>query len=251
MVGYSRLSGADEHATLDALRRHSRQILNPRATRYRGRVVKSTGDGALMVFSSVVDAVAFAVDVQLALRKDNAGLPEERQYRYRIGLNIGDIVVERGDIFGDGVNIAARLEAIAGPGEICLSKSVYDQVRGKLDLTVDLLGERQVKNIAEPLTVYQIRLDDKAAALVSGGGNGIGRHRIALVAAVLAIAVAMAWVWWWWQPWAPVARQLAAERLAYPLPDRPSVAVMPFVTSDPNAEHLADGLTDDLITELS
>lgn len=251
MVGYSRLMGADEHATLDALRRHSRQILNPRATRYRGRVVKSTGDGALMVFSSVVDAVAFAVDVQLALRKDNAGLPEERQYRYRIGLNIGDIVVERGDIFGDGVNIAARLEAIAGPGEICLSKSVYDQVRGKLDLTVDLLGERQVKNIAEPLTVYQIRLDDKAAALVSGGGNGIGRHRIALVAAVVAIAVAMAWVWWWWQPWAPVARQLAAERLAYPLPDRPSVAVMPFVTSDPNAEHLADGLTDDLITELS
>ena len=167
MVGYSRLMGVDERGTLAAFRRHRREIFNPRAAQYHGRIIKFTGDGALMEFASVVDSVCFAVEVQLALRDENADLPEERQFRYRIGINIGDIIPDDGDIYGDGVNVAARLEQLADPGGICLSGTAFDQVRGKLDLTFEHLGERQVKNIAEPVTVYRVRLDEKAAALAT------------------------------------------------------------------------------------
>ncbi len=150
------------------------------------------GDGALMEFGSVVDAVRFAVEFQCAMRERNAGVPEDRQILYRIGINIGDIIVDGDDIYGDGVNIAARLQGLAEPGGICVARNVYNQIKGKLDLDLEHLGEKNVKNIAEPVTVYRVVLDDKAAALVTpvvgcpegrarpsmAGGSGAGRRRL-------------------------------------------------------------------------
>src|SRR6185312_8968222 len=167
MVGYSRLMGANEQDTLATFRRHRRDILNPKAAQYRGRVVKLTGDGALMEFASVVDSISFAVEVQLAIGFENADLPEARRILYRIGINIGDIVLDEGDIYGDGVNVAARLEELAEPGGIYLSGHTFEQARGKLDLSFEPVGERRIKNIAEPLNVHRVKLDEKALALVT------------------------------------------------------------------------------------
>jgi len=255
MVGYSRLMGLNEQVTLAAHRRHRRELFNPRATQYRGRIIKFMGDGALMEFASVVDSVCFAVDVQSALLSENADLPEERQFRYRIGINIGDIILDEGDIYGDGVNIAARLQELADPGGICLSGSAFDQVKGKLDLTFEHRGERQVKNIAEPVSIYRIRLDEKAAALgppaVEAPTARTGRKLT--IAAVAVPLLIFGGTTLWWQPWTSLRPSQTVERFAYPLPDRPSIAVLPFinVSSDPEQDHLAKGLTDDLITELS
>ncbi|HWK68323.1 MAG TPA: adenylate/guanylate cyclase domain-containing protein [Rhizobiaceae bacterium] len=260
MVGYSRLTGLDEQGTLAALRRHRSAIFNPRAAQYHGRVAALTGDGAMMEFSSVVDSVCFAVEVQIALRKENAGIPEDRQYRYRIGINIGDIVHENGDIYGDGVNVAKRTEEVADPGGICLSGTAFEQVKGKLDLTFEPLGEKKVKNIAEPLVVYRVKLDGKADALATPSTpaslpafprrSAASRRKLFGALAALAVMTGGAALWSW-QPW--TAWLQPPERFAYPLPDKPSIAVLPFInmSSDSEHDHLAEGLTDDLITELS
>lgn len=255
MVGYSRLTGLDEQGTLATLRRHRGDIFNPRAAQYHGRVAALTGDGAMMEFASVVDSICFAVEVQLALRKENAGIPEDRQYRYRIGVNIGDIVHENGDIYGDGVNVAKRTEEVADAGGICLSGTAFEQVKGKLDLTFESLGEKRVKNIAEPIKVYRVKLDEKAEALstpvVKARERTPPKHNmILLLMAVLTVMVTGPALWWW-QPWTLWTQP--PERFAYPLPDKPSIAVLPFINVSSQAEHdhLAEGLTDDLITELS
>ncbi len=167
VVGYSRLMGDDEAGTLAVLKGHRVELFDPKAAQYRGRTVKLMGDGALMEFASVVDAVSFAVEVQAAMAARNANVAEDRRIVFRIGINIGDIIVEGDDIYGDGVNVAARLEGLAEPGGICIAASVHSQVRGKLDLTLDHLGEKEVKNIAEPVSVYSVVLDDKAAVLVT------------------------------------------------------------------------------------
>jgi len=254
MVGYSRLVSVDEQGTLAAHRRHRRSFFIPRAAQYHGRIIKFTGDGALMEFASVVDSVRFAVEVQLALREENAGLPEAGQYRYRIAVNIGDIIPdEEGDIFGDGVNVAARLEELADPGGICLSGAAFDQVKGKLDLNFEYVGERQVKNISQPVTIYRVELDQKASLLATPIVPAAARisHKLAIAVSLLLLVVAGAAVWW--QPWRINWPPTQVERFAYPLPDKPSVAVLPFinVSGDADHDHLAEGLTDDLITELS
>ena len=256
MVGYSRLMGADEAGTLAAYQRHRKDLINPRAIQYHGRVCKLTGDGVLMEFASVVDAVRFAVEVQLALRDENANRPLERQFRYRIGINIGDIVIEQEDIYGDGVNIAARLQELADPGGICLSGTAFDQIKGKLGLTSEYLGEKQVKNIAEPVPAYRVLLDDKAKALATPlvpetPAMRTSRRRLAAAAAVLLLVLAGGALWW--RPWVSEQEPAPVERFAYPLPDKPSIAVLPFinVSGDVEHDHLAEGLTDDLITELS
>jgi len=141
VVGYSRLMGVDEAGTLSALKSLRRALIEPKRYQYQGRTVKLMGDGALMEFASVVDAVMFAVEVQTAISARNLGIAADRQIVYRIGINIGDIIVEDDDIFGDGVNVAARLEGLCAPGSICVSRNVFDQVKGKLDLTFDDLGE--------------------------------------------------------------------------------------------------------------
>ena len=256
VVGYSRLMGRDEAGTLSALKAHRQQIVEPKAAQYRGRTVKLMGDGALMEFGSVVDAVRFAVEFQCAMRESNAGVPEDRQILYRIGINIGDIIVDGDDIHGDGVNIAARLQGLAEPGGICVARNVYNQIKGKLDLDLEHLGEKNVKNIAEPVTVYRIVLDDKAAALVTpvaGAPARVARARRWQAAAAAVVVVSALGALLWWQPWKPEFPPASIERMAQPLPDKPSIAVLPFdnLGGDSQQTYFAEGMAEDLITDLS
>jgi class 3 adenylate cyclase len=163
VVGYGRLMSVDESATLAALKTHRRDLIEPKTAEYGGRLIKLMGDGALMEFASVVDAVRFAVDVQREMAERNEAVPEDRRIAFRIGINIGDVIVEDDDLYGDGVNVAARLEALAEPGGICVSGDAYRQVRNKLDIEFADLGERELKNIAEPVSVYRVELDRRGA----------------------------------------------------------------------------------------
>jgi adenylate cyclase len=161
VVGYSRLMGADEEGTLAALKAIRRELADPKIAEHRGRIVKTTGDGLLADFASVVDAVRYAVELQRAMVARNADVPPERRIEFHIGINLGDIIIDEGDIHGDGVNVAARLEALAEPGGICVSRVVRDQVRDRLEIAFEDMGEQQVKNIARPVRVHRIRLGEK------------------------------------------------------------------------------------------
>ena len=167
VVGYSRLMGEDEAGTLTALKAHRADLIDPKAAQHKGRTIKLMGDGALMEFPSVVEAVTFAVEVQILMRQLNAAIPEGRQIVFRIGINIGDVMIEGDDIYGDGVNVAARLEGLADPGGICVARNVRNQVRDKLDLSFEDRGEIEIKNIARPARVFAVVLDEKAGALVT------------------------------------------------------------------------------------
>jgi len=256
VVGYGRLMGADEAGTLSALKTVRRDIVKPKELQYHGRTVKLMGDGALMEFASVVDAVTFAVEVQSAMARRNAEAADDRQIVYRMGINIGDIIVEGDDIYGDGVNVAARLEALCEPGGVCLSRNVYNQVKGKLDLTFEHLGEKEVKNIAEPVSVYRVALDDKAAALVTEvmpEAAAPKRRSWTIPIVLVAVSILVGGGALWWRPWTPREEPADIDDMAFPLPDKPSVAVLPFanLSDDPSQDYFADGMTEDLITDLS
>ena len=163
VAGYSRLMGVDEEGTLTALKRHRSELIDPKIAEHRGRIVKTTGDGALVEFASAVDAAHCAMEIQRAMAERNAAIPEDRRIELRIGINVGDIIIDAGDIYGDGVNIAARVEALASPGAICLSDNAYQQIKGKLALKISDMGEQQLKNIAEPVQVYSVHLDGAMA----------------------------------------------------------------------------------------
>ncbi len=256
VVGYSRLIREDEAGTLAALKAHREELIEPKVAERKGRIVKLMGDGILAEFPSAVEAVQCAVEIQHTIGERNADVPEEKRITYRVGINIGDIVVEDDDIYGDGVNVAARLEALAEPSGICVARNVFDQVKDKLDLTIEHLGEREVKNIAEPVTVYRVVLDAKAAKLITPvvlAGAKPARQRWSIAAAaavVLFLAVGGAL---WWQPWRPDVEPASVERMAFPLPEKPSIAVLPFddLSGDADQGHVADGLTEDIITTLS
>jgi class 3 adenylate cyclase len=157
VAGYSRLMGIDEEGTLEALKAHRRELIDPKIAEHRGRIVKTTGDGALVEFASAVDATRCATEIQNTMVERNASIPEGRRVEFRIGINVGDVIIDEGDIFGDGVNLAARLESIAQPGGICLSDDDYRQVRDKLDLNFQNFGEQELKNITRPVRVYRLR----------------------------------------------------------------------------------------------
>src|ERR1700724_2952090 len=167
VAGYSRLMGADEEGTHERLKAHIGQVVDPKIKEHRGRTVKNTGDGMLVEFPSVVDAVRCAVEVQREMAERNADVPVERRIEFRVGINLGDVIVEEHDIFGDGVNVAARLEALAEPGRICISRVVRDQVRDKLPYGFEDMGEQSVKNIARPVRVYRVRDTGSAAKSLS------------------------------------------------------------------------------------
>ena len=167
VAGYSRLMGADEEGTHERLRAHLREIVEPKIKDHRGHTVKNTGDGLLAEFASVVDAVRCAVEIQRGMADREPEVPEERRVSFRIGVNLGDVIAEEHDIFGDGVNIAARLEALAEPGGICISAAAHEQVRDKLDFSFEDMGEQQVKNIARPVRVYALRPEPAPALTVS------------------------------------------------------------------------------------
>ena len=205
VAGYSRLMGADEEGTLAALKACRRELVDPKIAEHRGRIVKTTGDGALVEFASAVDATRCAMEIQNAMAERNTDVVEERRIEFRMGINVGDIIIDEGDIYGDGVNIAARVETLARPGAICVSGTAYQQIKGKLALDISDMGEQQLKNIAEPVQVYTIRLD------------------------------------------------VARARPALALPDKPSIAVLPFqnMSDDSQQEYFADGISEDIITALS
>jgi adenylate cyclase len=202
IAGYSRLMGSDEEGTLTALKKIRSSFFDPSITRHHGRIVKTTGDGALVEFSSAVDAVRCAMEIQRGMAKRNKDIPEDRRIEFRIGINVGDIIIDEGDIYGDGVNIAARVEALASPGAIGLSDNAFQQIKGKLAVDVSDMGEQNLKNIAQPVRVYSVQLDNRPT---------------------LAI------------------------------PDKASIAVLPFenLGRDPKEEYFADGVSEDIITELS
>ncbi len=240
--------------TLTSLKALRRELIEPKTAEYHGRVVKLMGDGTLMEFGSVVDAVRFAVDVQRKLAERNAGVPEDRRITYRMGINIGDIIVEGDDIYGDGVNVAARLEGLADPGGICISRPVHTQIKGKVDLAFEDLGEQQVKNIPEPVRVFKVLLDAPIAEHTAAPAPAAKRSlRWPLVAAGLAVLAIVAGIAFWQRPWEPREEPASEANMAFPLPDKPSIAVLPFnnMSDDASQDYFADGMTEDLITDLS
>jgi TolB-like protein/class 3 adenylate cyclase len=206
VAGYSRLMGEDEEGTHERLKAHLRDLVDPKIKEHRGRIVKNTGDGMLAEFPSVVEAVRCAAEVQRGMAERNAETPEDKRISFRVGINLGDVIAEPNDIYGDGVNVAARLEGLAEPGGICVSRVVRDQVRDRLDFAFEDMGEQQVKNIARPVRVYRI----------------------------------------------PLA-EMARTKAPLPLPDKPSIAVLPFtnMSGDPEQEYFADGMVEEIITALS
>ncbi|NTS32978.1 guanylyl cyclase [Phyllobacterium sp. BT25] len=250
IVGYSRLVEADEAGTLAAIRDLRSKVTDPLLAEYRGRIVKLMGDGAIMEFGSVVDAVVCAVALQRGTATHQAGVAADRRLVFRMGINLGDVVVEGDDLLGDGVNVAARLEQLCEPGGLFVSGTAYDQLPGRLELPVEFVGERHMKNIARPVRTYRVRLrgTDIAKATIAGR-----LHRWAIVAAVVLVAVSLAGSTLWLWPRQPVAESAMMARMKYPLPKEPSIAVMPLddLSPGPSQAYFADGITEDLITELS
>jgi TolB-like protein len=207
VAGYSRLTSLDEEGTHAQLQDHFSSLVNPKIAEHRGRIVKNTGDGLLAEFSSVVDAVRCAVEVQRGMAERNADMPQERRIEFRIGINVGDVMLDRGDIFGEGVNVAVRLEGIAEAGGICIAERVLEDTQGKVDFVFEDAGEQRLKNIIRPVRVYRLRPGTDAAT----------------------------------------------QRPTLPLPDKPSIAVLPFqnMSGDPEQEYFVDGMAEEIITALS
>jgi TolB-like protein/class 3 adenylate cyclase/Tfp pilus assembly protein PilF len=216
VAGYSRLMGADEEGTLAQLKAIRKTLVDPTIAAHRGRIVKTTGDGMLVEFASAVDAARCAVEVQRGMARQNADVPQDARIEFRIGIHVGDVIIDENDIFGDGVNIAARLEGIAEPGGVCISDDAQRQIRGKVDIDFEDIGPQNLKNIIEPMRAWQLRIDRKSSALLS-----------------------------------PKPSIETAQRLA--LPDKPSIAVLPFqnMSGDPEQEYFADGMVEEITTALS
>jgi adenylate cyclase len=263
VAGYSRLMGADEEGTHERLKAHFQQLVDPKIKEHQGRIVKNTGDGLLAEFPSVIDAVRCAAEVQRGMIDREPMVSDERRLRFRIGINLGDVIAEGGDIFGDGVNVAARLEALAEPGGICVSGTVRDQVRDKLPYALDDMGEQSVKNIARPVRVYALRPEAVADLPARSVQFEASRRRptvlVAMAAAAAAALVIAVIAWWVWpgarsSPTATAAGAPAAMSIAQPLiAPRLSIVVLPFTNlgNDPEQQYFADAITEDLTTDLS
>ena len=256
VAGYGRLSQADEEGTRARFQADLREVFEPTIAAHRGRLFKTMGDELLVEFHSVVDAARCAIEVQRAESERNAGMPVERRMEFRIGINLGDVIVEGDDIHGEGVIIAKRLQALADPGGVLIAGTAYDHVETKLNVGYEFLGEQLVKNIDKPVRAYRVLTSPEAA------GKTLGEDKVAArswrwptaVAAALVLALAAGGATWWLRPPAPPAIESSStERVRPPLPDKPSIAVLPFanMSDDPKQEYFADGMTDDLITELS
>ncbi len=254
MAEYSRLTGEDEEGTHRRLSEYL-DLIADAIRRHAGRVVHYAGDAVLADFPTASEVLTCAAAVQRDLEERNADLPEERRIRFRIGVNLGEVIVDRNDIYGAGVNVAARLETLAEPGGICVSESVRNAVGGRLPLGYDFLGEQTVKNIEEPVRAYRVRVDPEVALPApSVVGKRAGRVTRRTAAAItVGFVLAVAGVLTWLEPWAPKIEAASVERMAFPLPDKPSIAVLPFdnLAGSQEQEYLADGFTENIITELS
>ena len=216
VAGYSRLMGRDEERTLANLKSFRKTLVDPTIAAHRGRIVKTTGDGMLVEFASAVDAARCAVEVQRSMAGQNADVPQDLKIEFRIGIHVGDIIIDDNDIFGDGVNIAARLEGIAEPGGVCISDDAHRQIRGKIDIAFDDIGEQTLKNIAEPMRAWHIRLAGVAAPAIRSSSSPIQVQDLAL-------------------------------------PDKPSIVVLPFdnMSAEPGQDYLADGIVEAITAALS
>src|SRR6266446_6612005 len=256
VFGYSRLMGEDKEATLRTLSSY-RKLIDLLIEQHRGRFVNSAGDSVLAEFASVVNAVQCAVEIQTTLKAENTSLRPERRMEFRIGVNLGDVMVDGEQIYGDGVNVAARLESLADPGGICISRTVHENVRNKLALNYEDLGEQAVKNIAEPVRVFRVLLEGGAATPTrqrQGVAQKYVRRGIFSIAGLSIIAATIIFVQHLsLRPPTPSASIPPAQPPAITLPDKPSIAVLPFsnMSGDREQEYFSDGITDDLISALS
>jgi adenylate cyclase len=258
VAGYSRLIEADEEGMLGRLKALRAEVIDPKIALHRGRIVKTTGDGLLVEFASVVDGLRCAAEIQAAMAESNAPLPADKRIDLRIGINVGDIVVDDGDIFGDGVNVAARLEGLADPGGICVSARVREDATGKIELAFRDMGEQQLRNIARPVRVYSV---GATMSPMRSRRRRIGTTGLVTAACILAVAAIGTTAWWAWSHLsAPAITAQALPTATPPAPSveaksapRLSIVVLPFanLSNDPEQQYFADGITDDLTTDLS
>ena len=248
VAGYSRLIAADEEGTLAALRAHRAELIDPRITEYHGRIANTAGDSILIEFPSVVEALRCAVDVQRGMAERNGELAEDRWIAFRVGINLGDVIEQDGDLLGDGVNVAARLEGLADPGGICLSRAARDQVRDRIEVALEDLGEVEVKNMARPVRVFRVLAEPGSFTEIAGKPRS-KQLSMRVTAALIVVAVlAGGGVLAWLEPWRSDSASLTSLLSA-----KTSIAVLPFsnLSRDPDQEYFSDGITNDLITDLS
>jgi TolB-like protein/class 3 adenylate cyclase/lipoprotein NlpI len=253
VVGYSRLMGADEVGTMARLEDLKAEVLIPLIARHHGRVVKLMGDGFLVEFASVVDSLTCALAWQEAAEARADRGSEDQALRFRIGVNLGDVMVKADDLYGEGVNVAARLEGLAAPGSVLVSRTVFNHAKGKVAADFEDLGEQELKNIAEPVRVFRVTMESEGVAKTPIVKLASRPRRLPVIAATAILLIAVAGAALWLKPWEPREEPAIVEDMAFPLPDKPSIAVLPFtnLSDDLSQDYFADGMTEDLITDLS
>ena len=257
VVGYSRLMGEDDTATVKTITAY-REVMDALIKQHRGRMVDSPGDNVLAEFACVVDAAQCAVAVQKEFQARNADLPENRRMQFRIGVNLGDIIEEGERIYGDGVNISARLEALADPGGICISKTAFEHIESKLPFGYEYIGKQEVKNITKPVGAYRVLMEPMVSGVTNeeeGEIDMVKRRKPFLIGVVALLFVIIGFGTWYFylRSSSSTIKPASKERMAFPLPEKPSIAVLPFVnmSDDPNQDFFGDGITDQIITYLS